>query len=151
MTTPVEISKSLDLSSYAVESNEIQKIHEMKDKDDHDTSIISTSCINNSTNNLGKYRLQSVVIHKGSIDHGHYYTLAKIYPQPDILDEENSKAYWVKLDDNRVSRMDEESVLIEATGEERIPQPNSKSLYEKFVGADPISSNAYLLFYTLQE
>ena len=89
------------------------------------------------------------MIHQGSIDRGHYFTLAKVANHPDITDDEKMR-YWVQLNDERVSPIDEATVLKIAKGEERI-NTGPKSIFEKYLGADPVSSNAYILFYTLQE
>lgn len=102
------------------------------------------------TNNVGRYSLSAAVIHQGSIDRGHYFTLAKVAKHPNITDEDKMH-HWVMLNDHQVTPLDEEIVLRIAAGEERATNPSSKSIYEKVLGSDPVSTNAYLLFYTLQE
>lgn len=103
------------------------------------------------TNNVGRYSLSAAVIHQGSIDRGHYFTLAKVAKHPNITDEDKMH-HWVMLNDHQVTPLDEETVLKIARGEERSSSNGaSRSIYEKVLGSDPVSSNAYLLFYTLQE
>jgi ubiquitin C-terminal hydrolase len=107
-------------------------------------------CTNNSLlandANAGNYQLSAVVIHSGSIEQGHYYTLAKVPKHPD---HEDSGNHWVQLNDHRVLTMTEEAVLKLARGEFVTRKPTT--FYEQFYGADAVSTNAYLLFYTLIE
>lgn len=87
-----------------------------------------------------------MVIHTGSIEQGHYYTLAKVPTHPD---DEHSPTHWVQLNDHIVTTMSEEAVLKLARGEFVTRKPTS--FYEQYYGADAVSTNAYLLFYTLIE
>jgi hypothetical protein len=102
--------------------------------------------------NIGRYSLSAAIIHQGSIDQGHYYTLAKVGKSPEDKDEDEIK-HWIQLNDQHVSVLSEEKVLEIAKGVEKTPSRSSesKSFIEKFLGSDPVSSNAYLLFYTRED
>ena len=72
-----------------------------------------------------KYNLKGIVIHSGTTEGGHYYSIIK----------ENGK--WWKCDDNRITEFKEENIPSESFGGE-------SSLYENL-------PSAYMLFYTRNE
>eukprot|EP01040_Poterioochromonas_malhamensis_P013039 gene13039-14303_t len=166
VTTPVEIPATLDLSQYAMKAQDFATVKEKEEEEEarkkgestenekvHTHSHSSEFFPNtiSPTNNVGRYSLSAAVIHQGSIDRGHYFTLAKVAKHPNITDEDKMH-HWVMLNDHQVTPLDEETVLKIARGEERSSSNGgSRSIYEKVLGSDPVSSNAYLLFYTLQE
>jgi ubiquitin C-terminal hydrolase len=71
------------------------------------------------------YDLKAIVIHIGSADFGHYITFAR----PDVAGQPSQ---WLMLDDDRVTEVSREDVMITAFG--------GKSLRLS-------STNAYILFY----
>jgi len=94
----------------------------------------------------GIYNLSAIVIHQGSIERGHYYTLAKVLKNPK---DECQGYHWIQCNDHMVSTMTEEQVLKIAKGE--INTRPAVTSYEKVYGTDAVSTNAYLLFYTAVE
>lgn len=83
------------------------------------------------------YELNSVVIHEGTADFGHYFCFAR----PDLKKQPNE---WVKLNDNLVSTV--------SLGE--VCEASFGGKYFRLLGrgaAGDASSNAYLLFYSQKE
>ena len=68
------------------------------------------------------YRLKGVVIHEGSADSGHYYSLIK-----------DEHARWLEFNDNNVTTFDIQKLQEEAFGSKEEDDSSTK--------------NAYLLFY----
>jgi hypothetical protein len=164
----------LNLSEFAVNEKELHEINELNRKHnkmknskeeqggggEEEPVHISPSHVFNKTSNLGRYSLKAAVIHEGSLDHGHYYTLGRVFATPTTREEEDEKSYWVKMNDAVVSRVDEKTVLQTCRGQERGGERGrgggggggSAGLIEKYLSEmNPISSNAYLLFYSLDE
>ena len=139
MSQPIEIPTSLDLTSYAVNSK-----HELNEDNLQDP----TCDIHKGLTTRGKYSLSAVVVHEGSLDHGHYYTFVKVPKNPFAESGlADNTTHWVKLNDHMVSKVSEEEVLRIAKGEDRKNQ-QAKTIYEKYLGTDSISTNAYILFYS---
>eukprot|EP01084_Bolivina_argentea_P160218 279017_1 len=63
-------------------------------------------------NNGLHYSLRSIVMHQGRLEKGHYYTYVRRKRQ-------DNEIRWYKLDDNRVSSVEESEVLDDAFGHEQ--------------------------------
>lgn len=125
MGDPLSIPLNLDLSEFLSHSHSLA-----------DTT--SRSCA---------YELNSVVVHEGSLNLGHYICLAKTQHERDctamhceiegICDMRGKGSQWYMLNDHIVSKISEQEVLDMARG-------------EKFQSADSCatSTNAYMVFYT---
>jgi hypothetical protein len=91
----------------------------------------------NSNSDSTVYELNSVVIHEGTADFGHYFCFAR----PDLKKKPDE---WVKLNDNLVSPV--------SLGE--VCEASYGGKYFRLLGrgaAGDASSNAYLLFYSQKE
>ncbi|XP_051113308.1 ubiquitin C-terminal hydrolase 13-like [Andrographis paniculata] len=77
------------------------------------------------------YTLQSVLVHSGGIDGGHYY----VYIRPDL-----SSNHWYKFDDEKVSRQDVDTTIEGLYGGEQDVMPS-------YFGMSMKNSNAYMLVY----
>lgn len=98
----------------------------------------------------GKYNLQVVVVHEGSLDYGHYYTFAKVPIDNELCNLE--KQHWIKLNDHEVTVVDEATVLETARGGASKAQPSRlNNMLQKKLGSNSVSTNAYILFYTQQD
>jgi hypothetical protein len=107
------------------------------------TASTTTTVIDDPT--IGKYDLAAIVVHEGSLEHGHYYTFAKV-PMSSTNDHQ---FIWMKFNDHQVEEVSEEYVLQVARGmQKQILSP--KLLVQKYLG-EASSINAYLLFYTQME
>lgn len=108
------------------------------------------------------YELSAVVVHDGTLERGHYFTYAKV---PSIIESEDgvlaalngssssnegNKKKWVELNDQRVKEVDEATVLRVAAGEDNSNMNKIQSVAQSFIKRS-YSTNAYLLFYTLQD
>ena len=121
----------------------------------------------------GRYALTALVIHQGSIEQGHYFTLAKLDNTNDSANGQcegrDQPGQWVQCNDHQVSRMSEQAVLKLAKGEEEEEEEEEEYHHhrinydaddddllnqikeESFVMSSSSSScNAYLLFYVAQ-
>jgi ubiquitin C-terminal hydrolase len=154
ITKPIDIPVRLDLSPFALKPGEQAAIARLPAEQRDAQPQAEASNLSDRTGNLGRYSLAAAVIHEGSLDRGHYFALTRVGKRgPEVDEEADGASLWVKLNDQTVTPIDEESVLRIARGQERpgTAGPGGQSIYEKFMGADPVSSNAYLLFYRLDE
>ena len=83
---------------------------------------------NKNCDNNEKYKLKSIVIHKGSSEGGHYYAIIK----------ENKSGLWYEFNDTKISRFDIRRLEEETFGGYFQDEKNNKV---------EINNNAYLLFY----
>lgn len=122
----VDIPLSLDLTPYAAPE-------------------LARSLAHDAT--TGRYSLQAAIVHEGSLDFGHYYAFAKV---PLFVDgKEQPISHWVKLNDDEVTLVDEETVLKVTRGGKMFSK-NPRNMLNRALG-DAVSTNAYILFYTQWE
>ena len=116
-------------------SNPIEKIREDKmDEEECESStkrkIISIS----KPSNYYKYNLSGVLIHSGTSENGHYYSIIKDYEKND----------WCEFNDVNLKEYDINDLANDAFGgSEMVNKDNKKEAVEK-------TTNAYLLFYRRQ-
>lgn len=119
-------------SSSTSSSNRVERIATGLPESNLATTCSGDNMPRGNMRHSSSYELSSVVVHTGRLGAGHYYCLAR-------LDNSSSagcgESRWVKLDDHRVSAIDEQRVLELARGGPSLLDPSA-------------SSNAYLLFYT---
>ena len=144
-------STSGDRAEDIARSVDERELHSPSSASTTSTNNYASAFTNSSVYSNITYELSAVVVHVGSLDSGHYYTISKVYDNiTNNTSGANTSSYtssegsadvngvpykWLKFNDDKVSELSEEDVLIEARGGVHVY--NHK-----------VSSNAYMLFYT---
>lgn len=81
------------------------------------------------------YKLRGVIVHSGSINHGHYYSF--------IRDSERSEDYWLEFNDELIRKFDLKDLKEEAFGDKGDKTNNDDIPAEALMK----TNNAYVLFY----
>ncbi|KAJ6228950.1 ubiquitin carboxyl-terminal hydrolase [Anaeramoeba flamelloides] len=86
-----------------------------------------------------KYELCGIIVHSGTSQSGHYYSLIKI-------NNGNGEPYWLKFDDTRVSKFNETDIQKECFGGSTLEyvQDYNGNYVENWV---PKQHSAYMLYY----
>lgn len=126
-------------SSSTSSSNRVERIATGLPESNLATTCSGDNMPRGNQRHSSSYELSSVVVHTGRLGAGHYYCLARLDNSSSCSAGSSSagcgESRWVKLDDHRVSAIDEQRVLELARGGPSLLDPSA-------------SSNAYLLFYT---
>jgi len=88
-----------------------------------------------------RYRLVGVLVHSGSIDAGHYYSLVR--ERPATL----GAAPWFEYNDRAVRRFDETRLADECFGGDRVIEQYDSYLRRNVTKTLPRQHNAYMLVY----
>lgn len=137
---PFELNMEPYTQEYLVKMNSSNKEHENKKEDEEIAEEMLTDVSQQDKEackpaNFYKYNLSGVIIHTGTSESGHYYSIIK----------NNSKDTWNEFNDTNVKYYDINDLPNDAFGgtEVILNKDNKKETVEK-------QSNAYLLFYKRQ-
>jgi len=134
---PMELDMEPYTQEYLIKKEREDKIIDDKNKNDEentDKDILNLKKTNsvssvNKNNDLFKYKLTGVIIHTGTADSGHYYSIVK-----------DKKENWLEFNDTNVSYYDIADLPGEAFGGIESFTYKDQTKVEKV-------TNAYLLFY----
>jgi ubiquitin carboxyl-terminal hydrolase 9/24 len=132
-----EFPQELNMEAY---TQEYLSKKEAKENQEPDKNLILEEEINKQNqkpDNYYKYNLSGVIIHTGTSESGHYYSIIK------DTNKNNDKSQWYEFNDTQVKEYDISDLPNEAFGgsEAIFSRDNKKENIEK-------QTNAYLLFYT---
>lgn len=134
-----EFPKELNMEAYTQEYLNKKEANENQETDKNpnlEDKINEESNNPNKPDNYYKYNLSGVIIHTGTSESGHYYSIIKDR-------NNNDKSQWYEFNDTQVKEYDISDLPNEAFGgsEAIYSRDNIKENIEK-------QTNAYLLFYT---